>query len=218
MTAAIRRRIPGATPGAVDRAMRTLGLAGVRRGKAARTTIPAADGKRAGDLLNRDFTAAAPNRVWVADFTYVRTWAGFVYVAFLVDVFAQRIIGWHADTIKATELVDLPLPMGLWQRGREGHPVEHGQLVAHSDAGSQYTSIRFTEHLQLEGIQPLIGTVGDAYDNSLMESSLVCSKPKPSAPRSSTKAPSGSSPMWNSLLPGGSIGGTTNASTAASVI
>ena len=170
MTAAIRRRVPGATRGAVDRAMRSLGLAGVRRGRAARTTIPGRDGNRAGDLLNRDFTAAAPNRVWVADFTYVRTWTGFVYVAFIVDVYAQRIIGWHADTIKATELVDLPLRMGLWQRGREGHPVERGQLVAHSDAGSQYTSIRFTEHLHLEGIQPSIGTVGDAYDNSLMES------------------------------------------------
>ncbi|GAA3075222.1 hypothetical protein GCM10010467_14350 [Actinocorallia glomerata] len=97
MTAAIRRRIPGAAPGAVDRAMRTLGLAGVRRGKAARTTIPGEGGTRAGDLLNRDFTAAAPNRVWVADFTYVRIWAGFVYVAFIVDVYVQRIIGWHAE-------------------------------------------------------------------------------------------------------------------------
>lgn len=136
MTAASCRRIPVATSGAADRAMRTLGLAGVRRGKAARTPIPGKDGKRAGGLLNRDFTAAAPNRVWVADFTYVRIWAGFVYVAFIVDVYAQRIIGWHADTSKATELVYLPLRMGLWQRGHEGHPVERGQLVAHSDAAS----------------------------------------------------------------------------------
>jgi transposase InsO family protein len=94
MTALVRRRkLPDASFGAVDRAMRSLGLSGLRRDKGIRTTIPAKDGKRAGDLLDRDFTAAAPNRIWVTDFTYVRTWAGFVYVAFILDVFAQRIVG-----------------------------------------------------------------------------------------------------------------------------
>jgi len=94
MTAHLRRSVmPQATAGSVDRAMRTLGLVGVRRDKGTRTTIPGKDGKRAGDLLDRDFTAPAPNRVWVTDFTYVRTWAGFCYVAFIVDVFAQRIVG-----------------------------------------------------------------------------------------------------------------------------
>jgi transposase InsO family protein len=170
MTALIRRtRLPEASAGAVDRAMRTLGLAGVTRAKLVRTTIPAKDGKRAADLLDRDFTAPAPNRVWVTDFTYVRTWAGFVYVAFILDVFAQRIVAWHAATTKQTDLVMTPLRIALWQRDRDGRPVVPGELVHHSDAGSQYTSIHYGEHLELEGIAPSIGSVGDAYDNALME-------------------------------------------------
>jgi transposase InsO family protein len=165
----VRRELPDATPGAVDRAMRSLGLQGVRRSKGIRTTIPAKDGRRAGDLLNRDFTAPAPNRTWVMDFTYVRTWVGFAYVAFIVDVFAQRIVAWNAATAKDTDLVMTPLRMAIWQRARDGHPIEPGELIGHADAGSQYTSIRFTEHLDLEGIRPSIGSVGDAYDNALME-------------------------------------------------
>jgi putative transposase len=138
MTALLRRSTdPAVSAGAVDRAMRALGLSGVRRDKGIRTTIPAKDGKRAGDLLDRDFTAMAPNRVWVTDFTYVRAWAGWVYVAFIVDVFAQRIVAWHASTSKETELVMIPLRMALWERGREGHPAMPGQLIHHSDAGSQ---------------------------------------------------------------------------------
>jgi transposase InsO family protein len=155
--------------GAVDRAMRILGLSGVRRDKGIRTTIPSKDGKRAGDLLDRDFTAPAPNRVWVTDFTYCRTWAGWVYVAFIVDVFAQRIVAWHASASKETDLVMVPLRMALWERDREGRPTVAGELICHADAGSQYTSILFTEHLALEGIRPSIGSVGDAYDNALME-------------------------------------------------
>lgn len=171
MTALLRRTTdPAVSAGAVDRAMRALGLSGVRRDKGIRTTIPAKDGKRAGDLLDRDFSAPAPNRVWVTDFTYVRAWAGWVYVAFIVDVFAQRIVAWHASTSKETELVMIPLRMALWERGREGHPAVPGQLIHHSDAGSQYTSIRLTDHLALEEILPSIGSVGDAYDNALMES------------------------------------------------
>ena len=154
----------------VDRLMRDLGMNGVHRGRGVRTTVPAKDGHRAGDLLNRDFTAAAPNTRWVADFTYCRTWSGFVYVAFVVDVYAQRIVGWHAATDRRTDLVLTPLRIALWDRCRQGHPVSQGELLHHSDAGSQYTSIRFTEHLALEGIAPSIGTVGDAYDNGLMES------------------------------------------------
>ena len=165
MTAYVRRTAMGqASFGSVDRAMRTLGLSGVRRDKGVRTTIPAKDGIRAGDLLDRDFTAAAPNRTWVTDFTYVRTWAGFTYVAFIVDVYAQRIVAWHAATNKQTDLVMIPLRMALWQRDREGQPITAGELICHADAGSQYTSLRFTEHLALEEIRPSIGTVGDAYD------------------------------------------------------
>jgi putative transposase len=154
----------------VARCMKSLRHNGIRRAKGVRTTIPGKDGNRAGDLLNRDFTAPAPNRVWVTDFTYVRTWAGFCYVAFIIDVFAQKIVAWHAATTKTTELVMTPLRIALWQRDREGRPAIPGELIHHSDAGSQYTSIRLTDHLALEEIRPSIGSVGDAYDNALMES------------------------------------------------
>jgi putative transposase len=170
MTHHLRRQGHRAAFCTVDRLMGELGRSGVRRGKGARTTIPGKDGSRAGDLMNRNFTAAAPNRRWVADFTYCRTWAGFVYVSFIVDVFAQRVVGWHAATDKRTELVLIPLRIAQWDRDRHGTPVLPGQLVHHSDAGSQYTSLRFTEHLALAGIAASIGTVGDAYDNGLMES------------------------------------------------
>jgi putative transposase len=169
MTALVHRSLPEASAGSVDRAMRTLGLIGVRRAKGVRTTIPAKDGRRAGDLLNRDFTATAPNRTWVMDFTYVRTWAGFAYVAFIVDVFAQKVVAWHAATSKQTDLVMVPLRMATWQRARQGRPIEPGTLIGHADAGSQYTAVRFAEHLELEGLRPSIGSVGDAYDNALME-------------------------------------------------
>ena len=96
--------------------------------------------------------------------------AGFTYVAFIVDVYAQRIVAWHAAPTKHTNLVMIPLRMALWQRSREGHPRIAGELIHHSDAGSQYTSLRLTEHLALEEIRPSIGSVGDAYDNALMES------------------------------------------------
>ena len=165
MTALIRRtRILNASRGAVDRAMRGLGLEGIRRDKGTRTTIPAKDGVRAGDLLHRDFTAPRPDHTWVMDFTYCRTWAGWVYVAFIVDVFSQRIVAWHAQTSKHVELVMIPLRMALWERGRQGHPIEPQQLRAHSDAGSQYVSLAYTDKLALDGIAPSIGSVGDAYD------------------------------------------------------
>lgn len=171
MTALLRRTgHPQVARCTVDRAMRTLGMSGIRRAKGIRTTVPRKGDSRAADLLNRDFTAEAPNRVWVADFTVVRTWAGLVYVAFVVDVFAQRIVAWHAMTSKVTDLVLTPLRIALWDRHRRGYPVVPGELISHSDAGSQYTSIRFTEHLAIEGIAPSIGTVGDALDNGLMES------------------------------------------------
>ena len=170
MTALIRRTtVPGASRGAVDRAMRALGLSGVRRDKGIRTTIPTKDGIRAGDLLNRDFTAPRPDHTWVMDFTYCRTWAGWVYVAFIVDVYSQRIVAWHAQTTKHVELVMIPLRMALWERARDGHPIQPKQLRAHSDAGSQYVSLAYTEKLALDGIAPSIGSIGDAFDNALME-------------------------------------------------
>jgi putative transposase len=163
MTALIRRTtIPDASRGAIDRAMRTLGLEGIRRDKGVRTTIPGKDGIRAGDLLNRDFTAPRPDHTWVMDFTYCRTWAGWVYVAFIVDVYSQRIVAWHAQTSKHVELVMIPLRMGLWERDRQGHPILPDQLRAHSDAGSQDVSLAYTEKLALDGIAPSIGSVGDS--------------------------------------------------------
>src|SRR5829696_1905487 len=136
------------------------GVQGVRRGKKVRTTLPAKDGRRAGDLLDRDFTAPAPNRVWIADFTYVRTWLGFAYVAFIVDVFAQRIIAWHAATSKVTDLVMIPLRMALWQRAYEGHPAQLGQLIHHSDAGSQGGFKRSSQHLDQEVLEWDVGQAG----------------------------------------------------------
>jgi putative transposase len=168
----------------VDRLMRDLGLFGVRRGKKLRTTIPdPAAPARSPDLLERDFTAPAPNQRWVADFTYVRTWAGFVFVAFLVDVYAQPI-GWHAATTRTTELVLTCLRMATCQRQHDGHPVLPGQLTQHHDAGSQYTSLLYTEHLAMEGIADSAGSVGDACDNALMESIIglyktECLRPGP---------------------------------------
>ncbi len=102
-------------------------------------------------------------------YTYCRTWAGWVYVAFILDVFAQKIVAWHATTVRDVELVMVPLRIALWQRDRDGTPISHGELICHSDAGRQYTAIHYTEHLALEGIHPSIGSVGDAYDNALME-------------------------------------------------
>ncbi|MFD0974077.1 IS3 family transposase, partial [Plantactinospora endophytica] len=127
--------------------------------------------ERAADLLNRDFTAARPNRCWVADFTHVAGWSGVVYVAFVVDVYSRAIVGWSAATNKRTPLVLAALDMGLWRRDRAGRPVGSG-LVHHSDAGSQYTSFRFTTHLLDAGIDASIGSVGDALDNALMESTI----------------------------------------------
>src|SRR5699024_8616950 len=129
--------------------MRMLGLSGVRRDKKIRTTIPGKDGKRAGDLLDRNFSAPHPNHTWVMDYTYVRSWAGWVYTAFIVDVFAQLIVGWHCQTTQHTDLVMTPLRMALWQRDRQGHPIEPGQLTAHSDAGAQGEFNRSSQQLSV---------------------------------------------------------------------
>jgi len=167
----LNRQGAGVARCTTERLMRQLGLHGARRGRKIRTTTPGRDGQRAGDLLNRDFTAPAPNRRWAADFTYVATWAAVVYVAFVVDIYSRAIVGWAAATHKRTKLVLDALQMALWRRDRDGHPPGPG-LVHHSDAGSQYTSFRFTAHLIESGIDASIGTVGDAYDNALMESTI----------------------------------------------
>lgn len=137
LTEVHRAGLPSASPGAVDRVMRTLGLSGVVRAKKVYTTVADPDIVRAPDLVDRNFTSDRPDRLWVADFTYIRTWAGFTYVAFIADVFAQRIGAWNAATTMVTDLIMTPLRMALWQRDREGHPIEPKSLVSHSDAGSQ---------------------------------------------------------------------------------
>lgn len=155
----------------VERLMRRAGLVGAVRGKTVRTTVSDPDGARAVDLVKRQFTAGAPNRLWVADFTYVATWAGTVYVAFAIDVFSRRIVGWRASMSKETDLVLDTIDTGL--RARRYRPSStEDRLVHHSDAGSQYTSFRFTQHLIDAGIDASIGTVGDALDNALAESTI----------------------------------------------
>jgi putative transposase len=152
----------------VERLMKTAALQGVRRSRRVRTTIPDEAAARPGDLVKRDFTATAPNQLWVVDFTYVATFAGFVYVAFAIDVFSRMIVGWRAARSMKTDLPLDALEMALWNRARAGHDV--GGLVHHSDAGSQYTSIRYTDRLVEAGLNASIGTVGDSYDNALAES------------------------------------------------
>jgi len=149
----------------VERLMRELGLEGVRRGKKKRTTIPDSEAPQPADLVNRDFTAASPNRLWVADLTYVATWSGFVYVAFIIDVFSRFIVGWRASTSLRTDLVLDALEMAIWVRRRENIT----ELVHHSDQGSQYLSIAYTERLEEAGVSLSVGSRGDAYDNALAE-------------------------------------------------
>ena len=147
----------------VERLMRRLGIRGVVRGQRPFTTISDPDQKRAPDLVKRDFTAMRPNQLWVADFTYVATWSGFVYVAFVIDVYARCIVGWRVATSMKTGLVLDALEQALWAR-------KHRQgLIHHSDRGSQYLSIRYTERMADEGIDASVGTTGDSYDNALAE-------------------------------------------------
>jgi putative transposase len=152
----------------VERLMAREGLAGAVRGASKRTTRANPAAPRPEDLVERQFTASRPNELWVVDFTYVATWSGFVYVAFCVDVFARVITGWRASRSMSTDLVLDALEMGIWQRARAGHSIQG--LVHHSDAGSQYTSISYTERLAEAGVKPSIGSVGDSYDNAMAES------------------------------------------------
>jgi putative transposase len=151
----------------VERLMRQAGLVGVVRGARKRTTCPDPVAARPADLVQRQFVAERPNQLWVVDFTYVATWSGFAYVAFCVDVYSRMITGWRASKSMTTDLVLDALEMGIWARARDGHDLTG--LVHHSDAGSQYTSIRYTERLAEAQARPSIGTVGDSYDNAMAE-------------------------------------------------
>ncbi|MGC6400298.1 IS3 family transposase [Sphingomonas sp. FW199] len=149
----------------VARLMRAMGLAGVIRGKPVRTTISDKAAPCPLDHVNRQFHAPAPNRLWVSDFTYVSTWGGFVYVAFVIDVYARYIVGWRVSrTAHASFVLD-----ALEQALHDRRPVHRGGLVHHSDRGSQYVSIKYTERLAEAGIEPSVGSIGDSYDNALAE-------------------------------------------------
>ncbi len=147
----------------VERLMKKLGLQGVRRGRIKKTTISCVHDEKPLDLVKRNFTAHHPNQLWVADLTYVATWSGFVYVAFVIDVFSRYIVGWRVSKSMDTDLVLDALDQALWARGKP-RGVTH-----HSDHGSQYLSIRYSERLEQAGFKASVGTVGDSYDNALAE-------------------------------------------------
>ncbi|QJD67641.1 IS3 family transposase [Xanthomonas campestris pv. badrii] len=149
----------------VQRLMKRLGLRGVIRGKAVRTTVSDAKAPCPLDQVNRQFTSDRPNALWVSDFTYVSTWQGWIYVAFVIDVFARRIVGWKASPSMQTDLVLDALEQALHAR----KPVGPDRLIHHSDRGVQYASIRYTERLAEAGLEPSVGSVGDSYDNALAE-------------------------------------------------
>ena len=149
----------------VARLMRGMGLQGIVRGKKVRTTVPGPAANCPLDRVNRQFRAPRPNALWVSDFTYVATWTGFVYVAFVIDAYARRIVGWRASrTAHAGFVLD-----ALEQALHERRPVQGGGLVHHSDRGGQYLALRYTERLAEAGIEPSVGSVGDSYDNALAE-------------------------------------------------
>jgi transposase InsO family protein len=149
----------------VERLMRRRGLRGVVRGKVVRTTISDAKAPCPLDRVNRQFKAQRPNQLWVSDFTYVSTWQGWLYVAFVVDVFARRIVGWRVSSSMHTDFVLDALEQALMAR----QPERDNSLIHHSDRGSQYVSIRYSERLAEAGIEPSVGSKGDSYDNALAE-------------------------------------------------
>lgn len=151
----------------VERLMRREGLRGVSRKKGPRTTVPGSPARRPEDLVARAFTAHAPDCLWVADITYVRTFAGWVYAAFVTDVFSRRVVGWQLSTSLRTDLALDALEMGIWTRTREGRDLT--RLIHHSDRGVQYVAIRYTERLAENGIVASVGSKGDSYDNAMAE-------------------------------------------------
>ena len=149
----------------VERLMKRLGLQGVRRGKVVRTTVSDMKAPCTLDRVNRQFKAERPNQLWVSDFTYVSTWQGWLYVAFVIDVYARRIVGWRVSRSMHTDFVLDALEQALYAR----QPERDGALIHHSDRGSQYVCIRYSEWLAEAGIEPSVGSKGDSYDNALAE-------------------------------------------------
>jgi transposase InsO family protein len=186
----------------VARLMSTLGLRGVRRGAFKVTTTPDGHALRPADLVDRDFRASRPNQLWVADITYVATWNGFVYVAFVTDVFSRRIVGWRVSRSLRSDLALDALEMALWARGRNAEGLVH-----HSDRGSQYLSIRYSERLAEAGAVASVGSREDSYDNALAETINGLYKTEVIRRRGLGRT----STMWSSPPSNGSTGSTTGA-------
>ena len=189
----------------VARLMRRLGLQGAVGGRPANTTTPTGDAERPADRVNRDFTVSRPDALWVSDLTYVATWRGFVYTAFVIDAYARRIVGWRVSNALRTELALDALEQALHARD-----FERGTLVHHSDRGGQYLSLRYTEGLAQAGIEPSVGRVGDSCDNALAES--IIGGPRPNS--SPGTVPGGTSKQSNSPPSNGSTGTTIDGSWA----
>lgn len=165
ITRALRRKGHGVARCTVERLMAGLGLEGVIRGRRRRTTIPEPSAPRPPDLVDRDFTASRPDQLWVADMTYVRTWSGWAYVAFVLDVYSRMIVGWQVANHTRTELPLDALEMALWRRRIKND----SGLIHHSDRGSQYVSIQYTDRLADIGVSASVGSVADSYDNAMAE-------------------------------------------------
>jgi putative transposase len=151
----------------VERLMRTAGLRGVTRAKGPRTTVPGGAPDTRPDLVDRAFTATGPDQLWVADITYCRTFSGWAYAAFVIDVYSRRVVGWQLSKSLRTDLALDALEMGIWTRRRAGHDL--GGLIHHSDKGVQYVAVRYTQRLAEAGAVASVGSTGDSYDNALAE-------------------------------------------------
>jgi putative transposase len=178
----------------VQRLMRQLGLRGAVRGRRFKiTTQPDPAAPRPADLVTRQFRATRPNELWVADLTYVATWRGFAYVAFVIDVFARRMVGWRVSTSLRSDLALDALEQALYDRQLNGTE----RLIHHSDRGVQYLSIRYTERLAQAGIEPSVGTTGDSYDNALAESVIGLYKKRSTAAGRGKESKTSSSRRWS---------------------
>ena len=165
----------------VERLMGELGLAGAVRGKVKKTTISDPKAPKPLDLVNRNFAPLAPDRLWVADFTYCSTWSGWCYTAFVIDAYARRILGWSVATTMTSQLVVDAVDQAIWTRGRQGRDL--AGLIAHHDHGTQYMSVAYSERLDAAGIKPSTGAVGSSYDNALAESVIGLYKTELVKPR-----------------------------------
>jgi len=165
--AELRRRGQPVARCTVERLMRTAGLRGISRAKGPRTTIPGSGPETRPDLVERDFTATAPNRLWVCDITYCRTFSGWAYAAFVTDAYSRRVVGWQLSKSLRTDLALDALEMAIWTRTRDGHDITG--LTHHSDKGVQYVAIRYTQRLAEAGAGASVGSTGDSYDNAAAE-------------------------------------------------